>query len=91
MTAIPKNKEKTLLTKVINSPYFEVHKKAVGVQMIIIGVIGISGIDNSKVLVKCHGVKMEIYGNKLSVNVLERNTLEINGEVEDIKIVNARN
>ena len=91
MTATSKNKEKALKSKVVHSPYFEVHPKSRGVQVIIIGAIGISELDNSKVLVKCHGVKIEIYGSKLSVSVLERNALEIVGEVEDIKIVNARN
>lgn len=91
MTAIHKSKEKTFRSKVIHTPYFEVHPKSRGVQIIIIGAIGISELDNSKILVKCHGMKMEVYGNKLSVNVLEHNTLEISGEVEDIKIANVRN
>ena len=88
MTVKDKINKAPSLRKVITSPYFEVHTKPRGARVVIIGAIGVSEVDVEGVLVKCHGVKLRINGNNISINVLERNTLELVGKVEDIKIIN---
>jgi hypothetical protein len=88
MTLKEKKKEKGTLKRMISSPYFEVRPKIGGFSIIVVGVIGVSEISKLLVTVKCHGMKLVISGSSLLVNVLEHNTLEIMGKVEDIKIIN---
>ena len=75
--------------RLVSYPYFEVRPKIRGVQVIVVGAIGVSEITSDMVLVKCHNMKLQIIGKSVDVNVLEHNTLEITGVVEDIKIINA--
>ncbi len=83
-----KNRSKEFIKQMISSPYFEVQPKAGGARMIIVGAIGVSEVDTCGVTVKCHGMKLRIIGEKILINILEHNTLEITGAVEDIKIIN---
>lgn len=89
MTTKEKKKSNPYVKKIISSPYFEVRPKAGGSRMIIVGAIGVSEVDSCGVTVKCHGMKLRISGAKILINILEHNTLEITGAVEDIKIINA--
>lgn len=89
MTKKEKNKSKGIVKQIISSPYFEVRPKLGGFSVIIVGAIGLSEVDRSCVTVKCHGMKLEISGDDILINVLEHNTLEITGKVEDIRIINA--
>ena len=89
MTRKEKNENKTSLKQIIVSPYFEVRPVIGGVKIIIIGAVGISEVDETVVMVKCHGMKLRISGTGVRINVLEHNSLEVVGRVEDIKIVNA--
>ena len=91
MTTKEKITEKKRISKIISSPYFEVRPKVYGSQIVISGAIGISELDAESVLVKCHGVKLQISGKRIRINVLEHNTLEVVGGVEDIRIINAGN
>lgn len=91
MTTNEKTKVKSRISRVISSPYFEVRPKLRGVQIVVAGAVGISEVTLERILVKCHGIKLEICGFDLKVNVIESNTIEIVGIVEDIKFVNACN
>lgn len=88
MTIKEKKKEKGMLKRMISSPYFEVRPKIGGFSVIIVGAIGVSEISEAQITVKCHGMKLGISGELLLINILEHNTLEITGKVEDIRIIN---
>lgn len=89
MTPKDKKISKISMNQIIASPYFEVHPILGGVKIIIIGAVGISEVDELGVMVKCHGMKLRVNGSGILINVLEHNSLEVVGRVEDIKIVNA--
>lgn len=91
MTIKDKIGNKTHLGKLIFSPYLELIPEGKKSRLIIVGAIGVSELNDGGVLVKCHGIKLRILGKEVRLNVLEHNTLEILGAVEDIKILNARN
>ncbi len=88
MTLKEKNKENGKVRRIISSPYFEVRPKIGGFSIVVIGAIGVNEINESSTTVKCHGMKLEIGGTHLLINVIEHNTLEITGKVEDIRIIN---
>lgn len=91
MTVKEKRTEKIRASKIISAPYFEARPKSYGMQIVIVGAIGISEVNEEGVLVKCHGIKLRISGKRIKINVLEHNTLEVVGGVEDINIINANN
>ncbi len=83
-------KEIIKTSKVIANPHVEMTPRKNKTQLIIVGVVGISQLQDDAVVIKCHGVKMRISGAKILVNVLEHNTLEIIGKIEEIKIINGK-
>jgi hypothetical protein len=91
MTIKGKIIDKIRVSKIISSPYFEARPRPYGMQIVIVGAVGISEVDEGGVLVKCHGVKLRISGKRIKINVLEHNTLEVVGRVEGINIINASN
>ena len=85
----PKIKSVTNLKEMLLSPYFEVHPGRIKSKIILIGVIGVSEINERTILIKCHGTKIKISGSNISLSVFEQNALEVTGKVEGIQIIDA--
>ena len=79
-------KGKNLTRNILSSPYFEVIPGRRFTKIIIVGVIGVSEAKDDSIIVKCHGIKIRLCGASIKMNVLEHNTLEIIGKIEEIKL-----
>ena len=76
------------ICNLIASPYFEVRPGKAKTSFVLHGAIGVSEIDTERVLIKCHGIKLQVCGKKIVLNILEHNTIEVVGRVEEILIIN---
>ncbi len=88
-----KNESKDLKSKV-SFPYpfdLEIKRYGGGLKMVVVGAIGISELSDSSIVIKCHGIRMNVLGTKLKINVLESKTLEIYGRTEEIKFTYGKN
>ena len=79
-------KEKNLTRNILSSPYFEVIPNKKFTKIIIVGAVGVSEANDDGIIVKCHGMKIRLCGTNIKINVLEHNTLEIFGKIEEIKL-----
>jgi hypothetical protein len=55
-----------------------------GISVVLSGVIGISDYSETKILLKSHGGKIRICGQRLMLSIYEDNTAEIVGRIEEI-------
>ena len=55
-----------------------------GVSLAISGVIGISDYSESEILLKSHGGKIRVCGQRLMLSIYEDKTAEIVGRIEEI-------
>lgn len=55
-----------------------------GVSLAISGVIGISDYSESEILLKSHGGKIRVFGQRLMLSIYEDKTAEIVGRIEEI-------
>ena len=79
-------KEKNMVRNILLSPYFEVIPGRRFTKIVIVGAIGVSEAKDDSIIVKCHGIKIRLCGTNIKMNVLEHNTLEIIGKIEEIKL-----
>ena len=79
-------KDKNVVRNILSSPYFEVIPGKRFTKIIIVGAVGVSEAKDDSIIVKCHGVKIRLCGTNIQLNVLENNTLEIMGKIEEIKL-----
>jgi hypothetical protein len=79
-------KDKFMPRNILSSPYLEVVPGKKTTKVIIVGAVGVNEALNESIIVKCHGVKIKICGSNIKMNVLEHNTLEILGKIEEIKL-----
>ena len=55
-----------------------------GISVVLSGVIGISDYSETEILLKSHGGKIRINGQRLMLSIYEDNTAEIVGRIEEI-------
>lgn len=79
-------KGKISTRNILSSPYFEVIPGRRFTKIIIVGAIGVSEAKDDIIIAKCHGIKIRLCGTNIKMNVLEHNTLEIIGKIEEIKL-----
>ncbi len=89
MQAKSTKKERTQISSFLSAPYYEVHPGRAVTKVVLYGAIGVSEMDCEHILIKCHGLKLQVSGKRMLLNILEHNTLEIIGRVEGINILNA--
>ena len=75
-----------IISALLSSPYFEVIPNKKVTKIIITGAVGVSEAADESITIKCHGRKIRICGPKVKMNILENNTLEIVGRIEEIKL-----
>ena len=78
--------DKNIINELLSSPFFEVIPKKKATKIIITGAVGVSEAAEDSITIKCHGIKIRICGSKVKMNILENNTLEIVGRIEEIKL-----
>lgn len=72
--------------KVVSPPSFSLEASRVGrgISIVLSGVIGISDYSESEILLKSHGGKIKVCGQRLMLSIYEDNTAEIVGRIEEI-------
>ena len=71
--------------------HLEADRRCGGLALIVSGIIGISDFSDSFILLKGHGGRVCVQGEKLFINVYENETVEIVGRVEEISFKYGKN
>lgn len=63
----------------------EAHRTGRGISLTVSGIVGISELTDTEVVLKSHRAKLSVTGKKLSLTVFEGRVVEIDGVIQNLE------
>ncbi len=62
-----------------------------GMSILLSGIVGVEGFNDTQIMLKSHGCRIEVMGKRLNLTVFENNSLEITGKIEGVDFKYGKN